>query len=126
MGISMRGLLRLAPPAGRIARCAAFAASPSTLALVIAFSPVLMANAQSLPGGPSDNPFDDIRLDVLNDQLWPADAERRLRSKLQSAGIPPDHGKVGGLGSTCPANVQAGRNRACSSAAAGPDQNRIF
>ena len=60
----MRGLLRLAPPAGRIARCAAFAVSPSTLALVIAFSPVLMANAQSLPGGPSDNPFDDIRLDA--------------------------------------------------------------
>ena len=62
----MRGLLRVAPPAAsRIDRCAAVAMPPFRLSLVIALlSPVLVANAQSLPGDPSSNPFDDIRLDA--------------------------------------------------------------
>ena len=65
MGISMRDLLRVAPPAGRIDRCAAVALPPFRLALVIALvSPILAANAQTPPAGPLSNLFDDIRLDA--------------------------------------------------------------
>jgi hypothetical protein len=62
MGISMRRLLRFAPPACRNARCAALAKPAIRLAIFAACSPPLAAHAQSLPGGPSNNPLDDIRL----------------------------------------------------------------
>src|SRR5918994_35397 len=94
--------------------------------------------------------LDDSRRDVLHDQLWPADAERRLGAEFQRARIPPDDGETGAptsflpraaRGRACPgldpgmnegarrirsADVQTRTNRARPSAAAGADQYRIF
>ena len=57
----MRRFLRFAPAVRRNARCAALARPAVRLAICVACS-LPAAHGQSLPGGPSSNPLDDIRL----------------------------------------------------------------
>lgn len=58
----MRRLLRFAPAVRRNARCAALARPVIRLATFVVACSLPAAHGQSLPGGPSSNPLDDIRL----------------------------------------------------------------